>query len=64
MLPRDVETSTTASVAGSVPAPRPEVLVRVLDGLRGLPAAQRAPHEPADGAVDAPAMPPLPRRRT
>lgn len=51
-----------AAVAiGGVPAPRPEVLARVLDGLRDLPAAPPAPR--AEGAGDAPAMP-LPRRRS
>ncbi|MEJ2887809.1 hypothetical protein [Actinomycetospora aeridis] len=47
---------------GSVPAPRPEVLARVLDGLRDLPAARPAPADvPGDGAGNAL---PLPRRRS
>jgi hypothetical protein len=52
-----------ALVAGPVPAPRPEVLARVLDGLRDLPAARRAPREAADAGSDDPVMP-LPRRRS
>lgn len=52
-----------ALAAGPVPAPRPEVLTRVLDGLRDLPAARRAPRDDAGAAGDAPATP-LPRRRS
>ena len=52
-----------ALAAGPVPAPRPEVLARVLEGLRGLPAATRPTD---DGAPDAGGDPglPLPRRRS
>lgn len=46
---------------GDLPAPRPEVLARVLDGLRDLPAV--APRPRTGAAGDAPAMP-LPRRRS
>ena len=58
-----------------VPSPRPEVLARVLDGLRDLPARRAAAAAesaaaaaPADGDenLDAEAVPPLlplPRRR-
>jgi hypothetical protein len=52
-----------ALVAGPVPAPRPEVLARVLDGLRDLPAARRPPRDTAAAGADDPAMP-LPRRRS
>lgn len=49
-----------------VPSPRPEVLARVLDGLRDLPArraatAEAAAHDEHDAA--APPLLPLPRRR-
>jgi hypothetical protein len=52
-----------AIAAAPVPTPRPEVLARVLDGLRDLPAARRAPRGDGAGSVDDRAMP-LPRRRT
>ncbi|MDD7966879.1 hypothetical protein [Actinomycetospora lemnae] len=48
---------------GPVPRPRPEVLARVLDGLRELPAARRPPRDGRDDADAGPAMP-LPRRRS
>lgn len=48
---------------GPVPSPRPEVLARVLDGLRELPAARRPPRDGRDDADAGPAMP-LPRRRS
>ncbi|WP_433783232.1 hypothetical protein ACQPX6_24795 [Actinomycetospora sp. CA-101289] len=52
-----------AAAAGPVPAPRPEVLARVLDGLRDLPAVTReAPR--GDGEADGEHALPLPRRRT
>jgi hypothetical protein len=60
----EVASSVAADAAvvavGGVPAPRPEVLARVLEGLRDLPAA--AP-EPRASSGDGPAMP-LPRRRS
>ncbi|PVZ04274.1 hypothetical protein [Actinomycetospora cinnamomea] len=52
--------------ADPVPAPRPEVLTRVLEGLRDLPAVTRDAARPAgrdDGPGGGPALP-LPRRRT
>jgi hypothetical protein len=71
VLGRDADTGTdlaraareAALAAGPVPAPRPEVLERVLHGLRDLPAARRAPRDDATGTGADPAMP-LPRRRT
>ncbi|MFC5140758.1 hypothetical protein ACFPK1_21155 [Actinomycetospora rhizophila] len=56
------EVANAAVVAvGELPAPRPEVLARVLEGLRDLPAAPPEPRAAPSG--DAPAMP-LPRRRS
>jgi hypothetical protein len=63
VLERNAVTEAAALVAGAVPAPRPEVLARVLDGLRDLPAARRAPREPVDAGADDPGLP-LPRRRS
>ncbi|GAA4903880.1 hypothetical protein EV188_10483 [Actinomycetospora succinea] len=57
----DVVTEAAAVAVGDVPAPRPEVLARVLDGLRDLPAERPGRRAAATG--DAPAMP-LPRRRS
>ncbi|MDF2979998.1 MAG: hypothetical protein K0S40_4726 [Actinomycetospora sp.] len=52
-----------AAAAGPVPAPRPEVLARVLDGLRDLPTVTRdAPR--GDGGAGGERPLPLPRRRT
>ncbi len=55
-----------AGFAAAVPAPRPELLIRVLEGLRELPDAPAgsAPLEPVGG--DGPGhdeLLPLPRRR-
>ncbi len=51
-----------AAAAGPVPAPRPEILARVLDGLRVLPAATRdAPRDDGEAGGERPL--PLPRRR-
>ncbi|MEJ2865011.1 hypothetical protein [Actinomycetospora flava] len=53
--------SAAAEVAvGDVPAPRPEVLARVLEGLRDLPAVAPEPRAPSGSASDMP----LPRRRS
>ncbi|GAA4863896.1 hypothetical protein [Actinomycetospora straminea] len=49
---------------GPVPSPRPEVLARVLDGLRELPAARRAPRDDREDAGAGPTTMPLPRRRS
>ncbi|HSK59964.1 MAG TPA: hypothetical protein VK935_13035 [Actinomycetospora sp.] len=52
-----------AAAAGPVPAPRPEILARVLDGLRDLPAGTRAaPRGAGEAGGERPL--PLPRRRT
>lgn len=62
-----------AGLAAAVPAPRPELLVRVLEGLRELPDAPDAPDAPAapapvgaagaGGATARDELLPLPRRR-
>jgi hypothetical protein len=52
-----------AAAAGPVPTPRPEVLARVLDGLRDLPAVTReAPRGDGEARGERPL--PLPRRRS
>lgn len=64
VLERAVRESEAARVAlGPVPAPRPELLERVLEGLRDLPEAV---HPPRDGTSDESGDPglPLPRRRS
>ena len=48
---------------GPVPAPRPELLERVLEGLRDLPAAVPPPRDGASGEGEDPGLP-LPRRRS
>lgn len=48
---------------GPVPAPRPELLERVLEGLRDLPAAVHPPRDGTSGDGGDPGLP-LPRRRS
>ncbi|MDD7937654.1 hypothetical protein PHK61_04370 [Actinomycetospora lutea] len=57
----EVANEAARVATGAVPAPRPEVLARVLHGLRDLPAAPPGPR--AGPAGDEPALP-LPRRRS
>lgn len=60
----DSVVTVAADVAvGALPAPRPEVLARVLDGLRDLPDARPSASSPSGAAGRAEAMP-LPRRRS
>jgi hypothetical protein len=69
VLARDTDLITrqalqeAALVAGPVPAPRPEVLSRVLEGLRDLPAVRPAGRETDTGGTGDTVMP-LPRRRS
>lgn len=57
----EVARSAARVAAGEVPAPRPEVLARVLAGLRELPDAAPGPRaDPGGGASSLP----LPRRRS
>jgi hypothetical protein len=58
-----LERDAASRAAGPVPAPRPEILARVLDGLRDLPAARRPPRETPGDVAEDPALP-LPRRRS
>jgi len=61
-LDPDALAREAAAAAGPVPAPRPEILARVLDGLRDLPAATRdAPR--GGGEAGGERSLPLPRRR-
>jgi len=53
-----------AAAAGPVPTPRPEVLARVLDGLRGLPAVAPEPRSGGDRGPGGDTALPLPRRRS
>ena len=48
---------------GPVPAPRPELLERVLEGLRDLPPAVHPPRDGTSGEGGDPGLP-LPRRRS
>jgi len=48
---------------GPVPAPRPELLERVLEGLRDLPAAAPPTRDGTSDEGGHPALP-LPRRRS
>jgi hypothetical protein len=62
-LDLDALAREAAVAAGPVPAPRPEILARVLDGLRDLPAGTReAPRGEGEAGGEVPL--PLPRRRT
>jgi len=62
-LDPDALAREAAAAARPLPAPRPEILARVLDGLRDLPAVTRdAPR--GDGEADGERALPLPRRRS
>ncbi|GLZ46851.1 hypothetical protein Acsp06_30360 [Actinomycetospora sp. NBRC 106375] len=61
--PVDTAQDAAAVAVGPVPAPRPEVLARVLEGLRDLPAARRPVRGTADGSGGDTALP-FPRRRS
>lgn len=64
VLERAVQEREAARVAlGPVPAPRPELLERVLEGLRDLPPAVHPPRDGTSGEGGGPGLP-LPRRRS
>lgn len=64
----DATAREAAAAAGPLPEPRPELLARVLDGLRDLPAVGRVPGDGGGGEQGGEqggehALP-LPRRRS
>lgn len=58
-----LERDAARVAAGPLPTPRPEVLARVLEGLRELPTVARPTRDGASDDGDDPGLP-LPRRRS